>query len=80
MAQVVSVTVTGSNGAAYSATKVKGFPTQGILVEAVTFPATLPDGSSNPLSSSVTQITLLATSTKYYTATATATVITACNA
>lgn len=80
MAQVVSVTVTGSNGTAYSSTKVKGFPTQGILVEAVTFSQYLPDGSSNPLYSSVTQITVLATGTMYYSATATATVITACNA
>jgi len=80
MANSVSVSVTGQNNIAYPAARVMGFPTQGVLIEAVTFPATLPSGLPNPLASCVTQLTLLATATKYYSVTATATVITAANA
>ena len=80
MANSVSVSVTGQDNVAYSAARVMGFPTQGVHIEAVVFPATLPSGLPNPFASCVTQLTLLATSTKYYSVTATATVITAANA
>jgi len=80
MANQMSVSITGQNTTAYPAAKVMGFPSQGVLIEAVTFPATLPNGVANPFASCVTQLTLLATGTRYYSVTATATVITAANA
>tara|TARA_R110000868_G_scaffold154729_1_gene380871 strand:- start:22260 stop:22502 length:243 start_codon:yes stop_codon:yes gene_type:complete len=80
MANSVSVSVIGKNGNAYTAAKVTGFPTQGVLIEAYAPTATNPDGTPNPLASALTQLTLLSTSDKYYSATATATVITAANA
>jgi hypothetical protein len=80
MANSVSVAVIGKNGNAYGSSKTTGFPTQGILIEAYAPTATLPDGTPNPLASALTQVTLLSTSDRYYTATATATVITAANA
>ena len=80
MANSVSVTVIGKNGNAYASSKVTGFPTQGVLIEAYSPSATLPDGTPNPLASALTQITLLSSSDKYYSATATATIITAANA
>lgn len=76
MANSISVSVTGQDGAAYPAAKVMGFPSQGVLIEAITFPALLPNGVANPLASCITQLTVLATAKRYYTVTATATVIT----
>lgn len=74
MAQSVSVSVTAKNGNLYPSAKNTGFPTQGILIEAISYPA------SSPLYGNVTMITLLSTGAQYLTATATATVITAANA
>jgi hypothetical protein len=73
MAQVVSVVVAGSNGNAYTSTRTMGFPTQGIVVSPMT-------ATTYGATSCVTQIKVLATSEVFYSGTATATVITACNA
>ena len=80
MAQVVSISVTGLNGLAYASAQTAGFPTQGILIEEISFPEFLPNGDSNPLYGSVSQITVLTSSAKYYSETSVADIIDDCNA
>ena len=80
MAQAINVTVTGKNGSAYASPIVTGFPATGILIEAVSFPELLPSGVANPLYGSISQITVLASNTIYYSETSAASLITACNA
>lgn len=79
MAQVINVTVTGKNGSAYTSPITTGFPASGILIEAVSFPEFLPSGVANPLYGSISQITLLSSSTVYYTETSTTDLINLCN-
>lgn len=73
MAQSVSVTVAGKDGNAFTATKVVGFPTQGVVISAMT-------AKTFGSTSCVTEVLVLATGERYYSGTATATVITAANA
>lgn len=80
MAQVINVNVTGKNGSAYASPITTGFPTSSILIEVVSFPEFLPSGVANPLYGSISQITVLPSNTLYYSETAAATLITACNA
>ena len=80
MTQVVSVDIIGLNGVAYTSATPKGFPTQGILVEEVSFPEELPNGEPNPLANAVSQITLLSSSAIYYSETSFADIIDAANA
>lgn len=80
MAQVINVTVTGKNGSAYTSPITTGFPASSILIEAVSFPELLPSGVANPLYGSVSQITVLASNTLYYSEETAADLIDLCNA
>lgn len=71
----VGLNVIGKNGVAYPSTVNTLFPAMGINVQVVSFPATLPSGNPNPLTTAVSEITVLATGDVYYTAQTTANII-----
>jgi hypothetical protein len=73
----VGLAVIGKNGVAYPSTVNTLFPAMGISVQAVSFPATLPSGATNPLAGANSEITLLATGDVYYTGTVVASIISA---